>query len=199
MKLNPITIIAFEDYLDKYEHIIVGQKENTFIYLNDKNDLKIYNKEEILKNESIEHVDFLKDNGKVVSIIKTNNNYKVIIDDIEYEITKLFKFYLTESLSKKTLLYHLGIKALENNDIVTFIKDSISVNTFINLYKEYIIFKDNLKRLFKAGFSYEYFMYLHQKGLDSVIINMANKLELNKISEPEIDILNELGRSYVKK
>ena len=191
MKLNPITIIPFNDTLNYGENYIIGDKKEILIYVDSKDDLKVFNKEEILKDENIEKVEFIKNKEELIIIYKykKDSKYKVIIDYGYFDIDRLFTFY---SKTKKSYI--------KDNDWIKIINSYLTVNGFIDLCTDYIDFKINLRKLLDYGFSYKYFMYLHQKGLDSVIYGMCQKdFDISKFSKNEINEINELGKKYIKK
>jgi len=199
IKLNPINQIPFEDCLEISGKYIEGQNNKILIYLDKKKNIKVYKKEEILKDKDIESIEFIWNYGTYIILYKYKNKYKVFIDDNEYIINKLFIFFAQNALFR----YNLDTKAktlLENNDIKTFLSDCISIKVFHTLYYEYLEFKKNFKKLFNRGFTYDYFMYLHERGLDRVILEMCkNTFDDSKFNNLEISELNTLGKKYVKK
>ena len=131
MKLNPITIIPFNDTLDVYENNIIGDKKDTVIYVDSKDNLQIFNKEEILKNKNIEKIDYIKTEDNIVIIYKYKKDYqyKIIIDGKEYNINKLFNFYY-----KNKTMYK------ENINWKKIIENELTINEFIDICCEYLDF-----------------------------------------------------------
>jgi len=198
MKLNPINIIPFNDELDCVGKYIIGEINGILIYVDSRGKLNVFDKEKILEDEKIDDVIFLrkKDDYIVIYKYKEKDKYKVIIDGIEYSITKLFIFYIKENLYR-FVFKHKDV--LNNTSIDYFgILKYIFFYDFETLYNEYIEFKYKLKELFNKGFKYEYFKYLDEKGLSNLIIKMC-EIDINKYSNEEINELNCLGRKYIKK
>ena len=201
MKLNPNTIIPFNDNLNCCGKNIISDNKKILIYVDDNNILKVFNKDEILSNNNLlSDIIFSEEEDDIVIIYKYKNlgKYKVIIEDKEYKIDKLFTLFIKENILKYQLTEEM-INSLDNYDWVTLIDKNIYIEKFINMYNDYIVFKTNLNKLHKLGFSYKYFMYLHQKGLDKVLLEMCENFKLIEYSRNEINDLNELGKKYIKK
>lgn len=203
MKLNPYTVIPFNDNLDFHCKYILSDNSKILVYVDDENNLKIFDKDEILKDDSLSSIEFCYEKENIIIIYKYKKlgKYKIIIDYKEYDIDKLFTLYIKQNIfkyecskSKKTKEY------LENYDWVSLMEELISGNIFEKMYEDYLIFKNNLNKLHELGFSYRYFIYLHKRNLDSVINTMcSNDFNINNYTKDEIKDLNELGKRYTKK
>ena len=127
MKLNPITIIPFNDTLDIYKNYIIGDKEETLIYVDSKDNLKVFNKQEILKDKNIEKVEFIKNKEELIIIYKykKDSKYKVIIDYGYFDIDRLFTFY---SKTKKSYI--------KDNDWIKIINSSLTISELNFSFRE---------------------------------------------------------------
>jgi len=205
MKLNPEKIIPFNDELDIHGKYILSDKNKILIYVDSKNNLKVFDKNEILKDEKIEQVDFIKKNEDYIVIYQSNNKYKLFIDDKEYNITRLFMYYFKRVGSKyinKVNDIFDTFEAIPHDyeGFVDIISNYLTTSEIIDICEGYLIFKDNLKKLFQRGFTLEYFMYLHERKLDAVIFEMCkDSFDISKFNNQEIETLNDLGKVYVKK
>lgn len=205
MKLNPEKIIPFNDELDIHGKYILSDKNKILIYVDSKNNLKVFDKNEILKDEKIEQVDFIKKKEDYIVIYQSNNKYKLFIDDKEYDITRLFMYYFKRVGSKYTKKVNDIFDTFEAiphdyEGFVDIISNYLTTSEIIDICESYLIFKDNLKKLFQRGFTLEYFMYLHERNLDAVIFEMCkNSFDISKFNNQEIETLNELGKVYSKK
>lgn len=194
MKLNPEKIIPFNSVFETLGKYVTDSKENILIYVDSENILRVYN-----KNDNKEELEFVVKKEDYTVVSKHNNKYKIIIDGTEYEITNLLLFYLKENIDRYTYRKDALIY-LEQKDYTSLIDECMSNSNFLYLYSDYIIFKDNLKKLFKRGFTYEYFMYLYERGLVSVIFKMCESdFNIDKFDDNEIKELNSLSKRYVKK
>jgi len=193
MKLNPEKIIPFNSVFETLGKYVTDSKENILIYVDSENILRVYN-----KNDNKEELEFVVKKEDYTVVSKHNNKYKIIIDGTEYEITNLLLFYLKENIDRYTYRKNALIY-LEQKDYTSLIDECMSNSNFLYLYSDYIIFKDNLKKLFKRGFTYEYFMYLYERELVSVIFKMCESdFNIDKFDDNEIKELNSLSKRYVK-
>lgn len=194
MKLNPEKIIPFNSVFDTLGKYVTDSKENILIYVDSENILRVYN-----KKDNKEELDFVIKKEDYTVVSKYNNKYKIIIDGTEYEITNLLLFYLKENIDRYTYKTKDALIYLEQKDYTSLIDECMSNSNFLYLYTDYKIFKNNLKKLFKRGFTYEYFMYLYERGLVSIIFKMCESdFDIDKFDDNEIKELNSLSKRYVK-
>ena len=201
MKLNPKKEIILDDKLIIKNNYLLDSKYTKVIFYDKDNNIKVFDKEELLKDELIEKVDFIFNSESNLIIIKyKNNEYKIIDKYMEYRIDKIFRKFLLLNIdsydfttSEKPLI-EINIK---NNLSKLFIKGIIDNNLLYCIYKDYVEFIKRLSNLIEKGFSGYAINYLINKKYENIINTKSNNLlNLDSITEDEINSFNELGQKY---
>lgn len=201
MKLIPYKEIEFNDVLLVKTNYLVNKDLSKIIFLDDKENIKIYDKEELLKNDSVEDVKFIINSDCDLIVIKyKNSKYKVIDLNKEYEIDYLFSKFLELNLDiyfdsiEKNILK----ECIKNRDFFTpFEKKIIDNNLLHSINKDFLEFEVHLVELNKIGLSYAAIKYLVDKNYVNIINpKTTNILKIENINNNEIEKFNELGESY---
>lgn len=200
MRLFPDKEIYFNDNLDIYYGYIIGDEREVLIYLDKDNNLKVYSKKDILKDKFIEDVFFLKEDEKMIIVYKYKRlgKYKVIIDDKEYNIDKLFNLFIQSNILEYKYNFSSEF-SMKGYDLINLFENHISSEQFIKMYEDYNLFKLNLKKLHDIGFSYKYFVYLHNEGMDDMVnIMCKHSSAFLKYNKEEVEKITSISKRLVK-
>lgn len=200
MRLFPDKEIYFNDNLDIYFDYITGDEGEVLIYLDKDNNLKVYSRKEILKDNFIEDVYFLKEDEEMIILYKykRQGKYKVIIDEKEYNIDKLFNLFIQSNILEYKYNFSSEF-SMEGYDLINLFENHISSEQFIKMYDDYNLFKLNLKKLHDIGFSYKYFVYLHNNGMDDLVNLMCrHSSTFLKYKKEEVEKITSISKRLVK-
>lgn len=202
MKLFPSIEVLFNDNLDSKENCILSDNGNILIYNDNQNNLRVFNKFELLKDKNVDSVNYVFKEEDIYVLVKykTLGKYKIVINDKEYMIDRLFTLFIKENMYKYFVEHVITIKKYLNDYDWFGIMDDVTCINFEELYNDYLKFKVNLKKLMKLGFSYKFFMYLYYRKMYGAInIMCSDDFNINKFSKEEINDLNSIAKKYIKK
>ena len=135
----------------------------------------------------------------MILIEDNDNNYKVILDDKEYILDETFKTFLllnSDIYIPDDLLYYIKTK----NWFEVIGKNNFKCSHFLEIYIDYLEYKERLNKLKKLGFSYNALMYLHDRKINSIINPETEEglIDLNDLKDYEINSYNLIGEEYIK-
>lgn len=185
-------------------YIYIRGKEGKIIYIDTNDNLKILDAGELEKDKAVKDVTILyskgyfSNYGEVLMLVKLKNgNYNIFNFDEILKVDILFKKFLLLNLNKYNIKLEYMNEYLESDNwLVSFIKDN-SIDKFLDIYDDYIIFKEHIDKLKGLGFSNKALTYLYDRKIDS-IINTKYINCVDEMDKEEIDEFNKLGEHYVK-
>lgn len=210
-KIENIKKIYFCSNNDTSNYIYLETEDNNeiLIYIDSNNEIKIIEKNELLKNKKISNIIYefedwgMRLNSQNINLILIkykNGTYRVIEFDKSYEIDTIFFKLLSinsdEYFKSENLRYLLNIFDLE----MIFESGRFSNRTFHIMYNDYLNYKKYIESLKKLGFNNSAIKYLFDRKFDN-IINPYNEniIDINKITKEEIEGFNYIGNEYIKK
>ena len=172
------------------------------IFIDNKDEIKYIDKtlidsdKKVIDSKLILDDSYFSDFAIPFIVVKyKNNKYKLIHNDVVYEITTLFKKFIL--LNQNKYIDIQDNKCLLEEDYFKII-NSWGRN-FFDIYNDYLTFKDRISKLLKLGFSYKALIYLYDRKING-LINTLNKdiIDYDKIEDYEIQYYNEIGKKHVK-
>jgi len=211
MKLHPETTILYntsikdiEIYQDPNNIFYIVYKKEKIIYM-DNNKIKVIDIKKIYDENIVDINIYIEEhNGKhdPIIIIKYRNNSTKIIKF--NKIIELDELYMDYALYKFDTYFNDDKKIkklIRKNDFYTmFEKKYIDFYKIEMIYSYYLEFIKKINELKNKGFSNDAIKYLYENHFDNIIdLDDENKINLNDITNEEIDKFNELGNIYIKR
>lgn len=190
---------------NKYIYI-KNEKEdnNTLIYVDKNNNIKILERKEMLTNPDIIEViinyrdsELIHNSSPRLILIKYKDYYIIKDFDKEYKLDNSF-FKLLSVSAEQFFCSNKLIEALKNNDLITiFNSNEFYYKLFYEMYNEYLKYKNYIDRLISLGFTNDAIEYLFDRKFNTIINPDENIL--SEIENIEIKHFNEIGEYYIKK
>lgn len=199
MKLNPEIKINFDGLIEIYNYFITNGEKTKFMYLDKNSELKVLDKDELLKNENIEDVEFIINSECELLLIKyKNKTFKIIDENKEYLIDELFGDYLYLNINSYD--FYEEEKPFIKKYIIDkewkklFIDKIIDNNILYCIYDDYLKFIERIKDLKKLGFKDIAIKYLISRKYDNIINTKSkNILDIKEIGDHEVKLFNYIS------